>query len=243
MGLPPRPTVVHRLIDDHFNFYSPRSLAWLGGGLLAGAAFANTDIDESLQRHFQSSVKSANSDEWYESLHANKELGNGIYTLPVMATAWAAGAFFPDVPILNTTGRWGERSLRAFLVGAPLMIAFQHFTGGSRPSEMDYGSRWHPFADDNGVSGHSFMSALPFLTAAQMADNPFAKTAFYAGSLLGPLSRMNDNAHFPSQIFLGWWFAYLATVAVSRTEFAGNVVQFQPLLSNDSFGGMFEFRF
>jgi len=90
--------------------------------------------------------------------------------------------------------------MRGFLVGAGPVIAGQHLTGASRPSELGKNSHWRPLKDDNGVSGHTFMSALPFITAAKMTDNPFAKLAFYSGSALGPLSRMNDNAHYPSQL-------------------------------------------
>ena len=62
------------------------------------------------------------------------------------------------------------------------------------------------------------MSALPFLSAAKMTDEPWWKVVFYAGSALGPLSRVNDNAHYPSQVMLGWWLAYLSASAVAMSD-------------------------
>ncbi len=65
----------------------------------------------------------------------------------------------------------GVYASRAYLVGAPAMLLMQNVTGGSRPEEMDHGSKWDPFHDDNGVSGHAFMGAVPFLTLANMYDD------------------------------------------------------------------------
>lgn len=50
---------------------------------------------------------------------------------------------------------------------------------------------------------------------------------------------MTDDAHYPSQIFLGWYLAWASSLAVSRTEhhFAGMEVQVMPLPLGD-LGGM-----
>jgi membrane-associated phospholipid phosphatase len=238
-----RPSLLDRIVSDHRNYYDAESFRLLAGGFLVGAVFANTSLDRQIQDHFQSSVAGATSHDWYDSLHASKELGNGVYTLPVFATAWAAGAIFDESPFFVTTGRWGERTLRSFLVGAPPLMLAQRLTGGSRPREKDRDSRWLPFQDNNGVSGHSFMSSLPFINAAKMTQRPWLKTAFYAGSLLGPLSRVNDDAHYPSQIALGWWMAYVAASAIDRTEMRNGQVQFHPYVADRGVGGMFELRF
>jgi hypothetical protein len=98
------------------------------------------------------------------------------------------------------------------------MLALQYLTGGSRPGESPNQSKWDPGADNNGVSGHSFMGAIPFLSAAKMADNTWLKAGLYAGSALPALSRINDDDHYPSQAFLGWWIAYLAASAVDHSQ-------------------------
>ncbi|MCC9645214.1 phosphatase PAP2 family protein [Rhodopirellula sp. JC740] len=243
-GVHDRGTLWQRVVSDHRNYYDFHSFKMLAGGFLVGAAVANTQLDQEIQNHFQASVRGATSDDWFESLHSSKELGNGRYTLPVFATAWAAGTYFDETQALATTGRWGERSLRSFLVGAPPLILAQRFTGGSRPGEKDRNSRWLPFQDNNGVSGHAFMSSLPFINAAKMTDRPLLKSAFYAGSLLGPLSRVNDDDHYPSQVALGWWMAYVAATAIDRTEIANRNLTFYPYLAdNGGTGAMIEWRF
>ena len=111
-----RGTLWQRIVSDHRNYYDLHSFKMLAGGFLIGAAVANTQLDQEIHNHFQASVRGATSDDWFDSLHSSKELGNGRYTLPVFATAWAVGTFFDETPALVTTGRWGERSL-AFVLG------------------------------------------------------------------------------------------------------------------------------
>ena len=215
---PEKGSVWERLIGDQSNFYSKESMLELGFAFGAGALFANTDLDNQIQKHFQSSVQGATSDDWFQLLHSSKELGNGVYTLPIFGAAWLANETIDGGPMFETVGQWGERAMRGFLVGGPPMILMQRLTGGSRPYETIEGSEWHPFQDNNGVSGHAFMSSLPFITAAKLTDSPLRKTFWYTASTIGPLSRMNDNAHYPSQIGLGWAMAFVAATAVNQTD-------------------------
>lgn len=223
------PSLFDRVLSDHGNYYSTESLALMAGGFGVGALMANTKIDQELHDEFQLNVRGASSDEWFEMLHAQKEMGNGRYTLPLFAAAWAAGELFDGSPVADATGEWGARSLRAVLVGTPPMLFSQYATGASRPGETSAGSMWKPFQDNNGVSGHAFMGAIPFLTAARMTDEPWLKAAFYAGSTLAPLSRINDDKHYPSQALLGWWMAWLATKAVDTTQYEDRNWSLQPL--------------
>ncbi|MCY2973047.1 MAG: phosphatase PAP2 family protein [Planctomycetota bacterium] len=218
VGPSSKPSVWGRLASDQSNFYSRDSLIALGLVFGTGAAVANSNVDVQIHKHFESSVRSASSDDWFNSLHASKELGNGVYTLPIMGAAWLANEYVDGPPAFEHFGTWGERSMRAFIVGAPPLIAMQRLTGGSRPYETNEGSEWHPFRDNNGVSGHAFMSSLPFITAAKMTDNPWEKSLWYLGSTLGPLSRLNDNAHYPSQIGMGWAMAFVAATAVQQSD-------------------------
>ncbi len=210
--------VWERLLGDQSSFYSKESLLAMGIAFGTGALIANTDADNQIQRHFQSSVRGATSDEWFQFLHSNKELGNGVYTLPVFGAAWLANEYIDGPPMFETFGLWGERSMRGFLVGAPPLILAQHLTGASRPYETIESSEWHPFKDNNGVSGHAFMSSLPFITAAKLTENPWRKSFWYTASAIGPLSRVNDNAHYPSQIGLGWAMAFISATAVRQTD-------------------------
>lgn len=205
------------VVSDYRDFYSLRSLAALGAGLGVGAVMANTSIDESIRDTWQENVRSARSDEYLEAFHEPKILGDGYYMIPAYAGVAFVGSWFEEGTVIRGIGDWGSGSLRTIGVGAPMMLALQYATGGARPGE-DLGSDWNPFQHTHGVSGHAFMGAVPFLTAAKMAQSPFWKTAFYAGSVFPGLSRINDDDHYASQVVLGWWIAYLAASAVDRTN-------------------------
>ena len=232
----------NRLANDQINFYSKESLMTLGVVFGSGALVANTDIDSQIQRHFQSSIQGASSREWFDYLHANKELGNGVYTLPIMGVACLANEFIDGPPAFELTGTWGERSLRGFFVASPAVVVMQRVTGGSRPNETADHSEWHPFRDNNGVSGHAFMSSLPFITAAKMTDDPLKKSMWYLGSTIGPLSRMNDNAHYPSQVGIGWAMAFVAASAVQQTDTGKKGWTLIPESSANSSGASLQYR-
>ncbi len=127
--------------------------------------------------------------------------------------------------------------LGAYLVGGPANLAMQRITGGSSPGESSDSSHWRPFNDDNGVSGHAFIGAVPFLTLAGMSDSKFSVYLSYAASTLAGLSRINDNAHFPSQVFLGWFMAFEATGSVRESdkqgEKGGEKIRYSIIPSND----------
>jgi hypothetical protein len=138
--------------------------------------------------------------------------------IPLALATMATGELLPELPATAISGDWGGRTSRAYLTGAPPMLMAQWMTGASRPGESNRGSDWAPFEDTNGVSGHSFIGAVPWITAAQMAESPYLKASLYAGSTLAGWSRINDDAHYSSQVVLGWWMAYLAADAVNNTE-------------------------
>jgi hypothetical protein len=230
--------------SDYFEFYSLEGLTWLAAGLAAGGLMANTGFDEHFLRDtYLENIVLAPSDEVYEKLHQPKFLGDGYYTIPVFAALALAEPLIDDLPLGSGAAEWAQRSLRTILVGGPPLLGLQWLTGGSRPDETDESSEWQPLHDDNGISGHSFMGAIPFLSAAKISDNLWLKAGFYAASGLPALSRVNDDRHYFSQAVLGWWLAYLAASAVDRTEFLPDDWRAYPVTTADQWGMLVERRF
>lgn len=237
-------TLSERILQDHRNYYSPQILAGLSFAFAGGALLANTELDREIYEDFQHSVTNASSDEWLEGFHAPKELGNGIYTLPIFALAWSTTLIGDSSTgtsyVTPVVSQWGERSLRSFLVGAPPVILMQKVVGGSRPEEGT--SHWRFWDDSNGVSGHSFMGALPFLTAARLSENRLARYGWYAASTIVPLSRVSDGDHYASQAFLGWSMALAATIAIDQTDSGVDNWHVLPLFSPGQVGLGIEHR-
>lgn len=235
-------SLLSRIATDHCNYYSLDTALVVGMGAGVAATFAHTYVDEEIYARVHRSVVYGDGHDWAVPLHATKLLGEGAYTLPAFAGLWLTGALFDEIPVLDAAGEWGERSLRAFLVGAPPLLAMQYLTGASRPQETEFGSTWRPLQDTNGASGHAFMGALPLLTAAEMIDWWPGKIAFFVVSFFPGLSRVADDDHYVSQALLGWTMAYVAAAAVDRTEHPDRHLSIFPLITGDQIGAGMEYR-
>ena len=226
----------YKVLEDYRNFYSCESLTCITAAFGAGALMANTGFDTTMQNAWQEGVRPTDVGTFFSDC---KVLGEGKYALPIFGAAALTGVVLEGQPAGDIVGEWGSRSLRIFVVGAPPLYVLQMATGASRPGESSAGSDWHLWNDNNGVSGHAFVGAVPFLAAAEMVENPLAKGTLYVCSTFVGFSRMTDNAHYPSQIFLGWYLAWASSMAVNRTEthFAGMEVRVVPLPMAD-LGGL-----
>lgn len=217
------------IADDYLNFYSQDRLLRLGIGFGVGGIMANTNIDKNLQSWYQSNVRNHNTD---QVAKVSKLFGEGTIMIPVALLGSSLDYFYPQ----NNVSKWGKKTCRVYLVGAPALLVMQRVTGGSRPGEADYNSRWHPFKDNNGVSGHAFMGAVPFLVLSNMYnDNHFIKYFTFLASFATAYSRVNDNAHYFSQALLGWYMAYESVGAVNDTD-AHDSFTVMPLMKKDYYG-------
>jgi len=191
--------------DDYRNFYLDKTnLIQFGLGLGAACVIANTSTDREIRDFYMRNIKSDNTDRFSQ---VSRQPGEVFLTVPALLGVYA---FLGDA----SAGNWAERSLRSIIVGIPGGLILQRAIGASCPS--DGGSGWKPFNDDHGLSGHAFIGAVPFITAAKMNDNIYMKGAFYVLSLLPALSRINDDDHYFSQAALGWYLALLSCKAVEK---------------------------
>jgi hypothetical protein len=201
--------------SDYKNFYSSERWGRLGVAFGVGGLMANTNVDQNIQNWYQDHIRSSTTDNLSDAF---KTFGEAKYLVPLSLAATGIGAVFPDNTTSFAMGAWGQHVIRTYLVGGPAMFVMQRLTGGARPGERDDASHWRPFRDSNGVSGHAFTGAVPFIAIARMSDSTLVRYTAYAASSLTALSRINGNSHFASQAFLGWYMAYEATDAVFETS-------------------------
>ena len=191
------------MAKDADRFYTRDRLTRLGIAVGVGAVVANTNADQSIQNSIQGG-RNSGTDSFSTSV---KPIGEWKYMLPI---SWAVSALLPsDVGGLQS---WGNLTLRSIVVGTPSTLLVQRAAGASRPNEEGVAvpdSKWRPFQDDNSVSGHSFVGAIPFLAMAELNTQSIGLKALgYVASFAVPFSRLNDNDHYPSQAALGWYMAY-----------------------------------
>lgn len=206
----------NRIKLDNINYYGKSNYNEFGLVLLLGGIMANTNIDQTIRDYNQTLTRNKNSD---EQGIVDKSFGEGKVMIPLALLITALGDTL-DNEVMN---KFGEETLRAYLVGAPLMLLMQRVTGGSRPQEVENASKWKFWKDENGVSGHAFMGSIPFLVASKLTDNDYFKYALQGASVVTALSRINDDAHFASQALLGWYMGNMAVDSVCKTEKNNNI--------------------
>ncbi|MEZ6094129.1 MAG: phosphatase PAP2 family protein [Pirellulaceae bacterium] len=200
------------LWQDQVEFYSRDTLRIMTPAMVFGAVSANTKMDQEFADWYQDNVRSSGSNDFAKIV---KTFGEQWQMAAVYLSASVVGRTFDIDPRVQL---WGDRSFRATLVGVPALWLGQRALGGSRPRDIPPSSNWDFWADENGVSGHAFVGAVPFLTAAQLSERPVAKFGWTFASTWTAWSRINDNDHYLSQVVIGWCLAYAATEAVRRSD-------------------------
>jgi len=103
-------------------------------------------------------------------------------------------------------------------VAAPVTYGGSWLLGGDRPKNGN-GSAWQPQRRvEKGISGHAMAGAIPFLVVAGMSSNPVTQTMCYVCSGLTAWSRVDSRSHYPSQVLLGWWLAFLGMRVVRKAR-------------------------
>jgi hypothetical protein len=211
--------------QDHCAFYSRDSLLLMALGTAVASPIANTSADREIRNWYQDNVRSSSTDSYAEAI---KDFGYQWDVIPLYAAAAVSGRLidsrYPEFG--GSVAVWGDRNMRALVVGTPPLLFMQKLLGAGRPEEGS--SHWSLWDDMNAVSGHAFVGALPLLTAAEMTDSPFLRRTLYLASPAVGITRINDDAHYFSQVALGWGLAWVATRAVSRKDIGLGCVQFLP---------------
>ena len=221
--------------QDYSNFYADGD-RWIRLGVAFGSmsVVANTSTDQNIRNWYQNNIRSQKTDNF--AVYA-KLFGEGKYMIPISLLASSINLIDDD----SSIGFWGARVARTYLVGSPALLAAQRLTGALRPSSPtnnpDKNSYWKPLNAENGVSGHSFMGAVPFVVLARMyGDNPYIKYGAYFASTFAAISRVNDDKHYTSQIILGWYMAYESVDAVFDTDAKKVRWTLSPMIGKDFYG-------
>jgi membrane-associated phospholipid phosphatase len=198
------------LTTDFGNFYLDwGNLTRLGFGIAGAAVFANTGMDRYIRNKYQNDLRSTGTDEATKPFNISAT-GITLALAPAYLGAYGAGLWFDNPTMVE----WAQKSFRATVVGGPALLLLAAATGGDRPTEGD--SNWGAYNNFHGVSGHAYFTAVPFITAAKMSENPYQKAIFYGLSTLTGISRINDDKHYFSQSALGWYLAYLSCAVVEK---------------------------
>lgn len=229
------------VISNYREFYSKRNILSFSIAFSSGAIFANTSFDRHFQHWYQVHGRSSYS---YDISKGFKFFGEGDYLIPISVAVASLRLLPEDSQFIQDVSSWGYKTARTYFLGAPPVLLLQRLTGGSRPGENENKSSWHPFEDDNGVSGHAFIGAVPFLTFAKMNENN--KSIYWLANIFSALpgwSRIHDNQHYLSQAFLGWFIAWRSTQAIFSSKVKSGGLSLIPLINMEKIGLICEYKF
>ena len=150
--------------QDYRTFYSRSNMGLLVLGIAGAQVMMGTGGDQGISNWYQDHADGHDADNAAEII---KQAGSAEFALPAYLLLGALAPVTDDIPVLGVTCDWGGNCLRTALVGEWPVLLLQQLLGSSRPRDGDRRRvTWRPFEDNNGVSGHAFLGAIPSLNAA-----------------------------------------------------------------------------
>jgi len=183
---------------------SPLSLGrsgWLKFSLISVITTAVADEEDNIQRWVQEN-RNAGTDRIARSA---KPFGDGRYTLPVLAGLYCYGHFFQS----ERARRTALLSLESFVIAGILTETIKHTTQKHRPGSGELEDiRWDGPRFSNAnlsfPSGHTTSAfAVATVLASEYGDCAFVPPLMYGAATLCAFSRINDNAHWLSDVIIG----------------------------------------
>lgn len=174
-------------------------LDWIKASLIVGIATGLYTQDQKIQDWVQEG-RSSTSDKISKFA---KPFGDGRYTLPGLGALYLYGHFLED----EKAQRTALLGLKSFVVSG-LLIQVMKFSGHRhRPSSGAPYNMWDGpgFSTSNlsFPSGHASSAfAIATVIASEYRDKAFIRPLAYGIATLTAFSRVNDNAHWASDVFL-----------------------------------------
>lgn len=222
---------VQHSVDDHRRHYQSEVLLDLLPPLLLAGSLANTNADQWIRDTWQDDIRSNTSNDISRVFLRVGDAAQNKISLPIYSITMLAAGYDGDEQHDSAAATWAARSLRANILGGPQAFVLTYGLGSHRPQVGS--SHWNPDNDNDGVSGHTFYGAVPFLTAARMVEQDHWRYTLYALSVMPGISRINDNQHYTSQVVMGWSLAWLATRTVANSGTNASDFSVTPLVLPD----------
>lgn len=184
---------------------------WIKASLIVGITAGLYTQDQKIQDWAQEN-RSIASDKISEFA---KPFGDGRYTLPGLGALYLYSHFLED----KKAQRTALLSLESFVVSGIFVQVIKFSGHRHRPSSGAPYNRWDGpnFSPSNlsFPSGHASSAfAIATVIASEYRDKAFIRPLAYGIATLTTLSRVNDNAHWASDVFFGAIVGYFTAKAI-----------------------------
>ena len=216
---------------------------WIRLTLIMSIATIAADDEEELQAWVQKR-RNTNTDRIAGFV---RPFGDGKYTMPALATLYAYGHFADNTKARRTA----LLGVESFIINGVLTGIIKHVTHKHRPAPGNLDDvRWD--GPDAGVANRAFPSghtssafAVATVVASEYEDTGLVGPLAYGAATLCGLSRMNDNAHWLSDVIIGAALGHFTARAVmgmhGRPE--RRCFEIQPALTETRAGLSLAYRF
>jgi len=152
-----------------------------------------------------------------------KPFGNGIYTLPPLAALYLYGHYRDEAKPQRTA----MLGLESFVVADLFTSVLKDIGHRHRPISGDPYNRWDGpgFSRSNQSfpSGHATAAfAVLTIIASEYRNNAFIPPLAYGIAMLTALSRVNDNKHWASDVFVGSAIGFFTAKSILRLHNSNN---------------------
>jgi membrane-associated phospholipid phosphatase len=215
---------------------------WMKASLIAGITLGLYACDENTQDWVQENRNDTSDD----IAKFAKIFGDGKYTLPPLAGLFLYGHFSEN----SKARRVALLSLESYVVSGFFTLSIKFAGHRHRPGEADSPYVW----DGPGLyrenqsfpSGHA-QSAFSIATviSSEYSDIEVIPPLAYGLATLTALSRVNDNAHWSSDVFFSSALSYFTAKAIIRRhkKDKGNNLIVLPLIDSKYTGLLLSYQF
>ena len=184
---------------------------WMTAAWIAGGTSLFFILDEEIRDGFEDNRSSTIDDvsEFFE------RFGNGAISLPALGAFYLYGYFGENAKAERTALIAAE----SFLVTGLFTTVLKATAGRHRPSTGDSATSFDGFTTDHGSfpSGHtSPVFAIATVIANEYEDVPYIEPISYGIATMTGLSRINDEKHWASDVFLGAALGYFTSKTLLR---------------------------
>jgi membrane-associated phospholipid phosphatase len=144
-----------------------------------------------------------------------EKLGNGGVLLAMMGALYAAG----EISRRDGWRKTALLSVESLATASVIVWALKAATGRARPDSGESSHSFHPFTLDSAhhsfPSGHAASAFAVATTIAEQSDSVVIDVLSYSLAAIVPLSRVHDQKHWASDVFMGAALGYFVAKKIS----------------------------
>jgi membrane-associated phospholipid phosphatase len=174
---------------------------WLARVVSLGGGVVIADREDDIQAWIQSRRTGA----WDKVADFGRPFGDGKYVIPALGLAYACGRLVGN-DRASRTALLGLESVAVSgaITGAVKFLAHKHRPSSGAADDIPWDGPGLVTSDLSFPSGHSAVAfAVATVFAAEYSEHRLVAPLAYGAATLCAFSRMNDNAHYLSDVVVG----------------------------------------